>query len=147
MLLSPLVPIMYADTTVDALLKGMDEQLYTMRVNLFDSLLGVALALITVPLFGIRGYILNLILCEVINFSLSVSRLFAKLRPHYSVLDSLALPLFSGVGAALILRPVARCLLAGEGKMVLFFLMLFAALCYLALLKLLRAAFRRGKIG
>lgn len=132
MLLSPLVPIMYADTVVDALLKGMDEQLYTMRVNLFDSLLGVVLAFVTVPLFGIRGYILNLILCEVINFSLSASRLSAKLCPKFSVLESLALPLLSGILSSFFVRRLLGVM--PSGKVGLFLLMVFAAGLYLLVL-------------
>jgi len=138
MLLSPLVPIMYADTTVDSLLKGMDEQLYTMRVNLFDSLLGVVLALVTVPLFGIRGYILNLILCEVINFSLSVSRLSKKLRPRYFLLDNLLLPLLAGVISAFLVRHLASVFMLSGGKGALFFLMAIAAGLYLLTLRVLR---------
>ena len=143
MLLAPLVPIMYADTTVDALLKGMDEQLYTMRVNLFDSLLGVVLALITVPMFGIRGYILNLILCEVINFSLSVTRLCAKLRPRYHLFDSLFLPLISGVIASFFVRQLAS--FWQDGKVGLFVLMAFAAGIYLLVLGFLKKLLKMKK--
>lgn len=138
MLLAPLVPIMYADTTVDALLKGMDEQLYTMRVNLFDSLLGVVLALLTVPLLGIRGYVLNLILCEVINFSLSVARLSAKLRPRYAVFDSLFLPIMAGAISAFPVRKLASVFTVSGGKGALFFLMAIAAGLYLLTLRVLR---------
>ncbi|MBQ4121108.1 MAG: oligosaccharide flippase family protein [Clostridia bacterium] len=134
MLLAPLVPIMYADTTVDALLKGMDEQLYTMRVNLFDSLLGVVLALLTVPLLGIRGYVLNLILCEVINFSLSVSRLSKKLGPRYLLFDSLFLPLLAGAISAFPVRHLASVFMLSGGKGALFFLMAIAAGLYLLVL-------------
>ena len=131
-LLAPLVPIMYVDTAVDSLLKGMDEQLYTMRVNLFDSLLGVLLALVTVPLLGIRGYILNLILCEVINFSLSISRLSAKLRPRFSLFEGLALPLLAGAVSAFPVRHLAEYLPSGKGS--LFLLMAIAAGLYLLVL-------------
>ena len=143
MLLAPLVPIMYADTTVDALLKGMDEQLYTMRVNLFDSLLGVLLAVITVPLFGIRGYILNLILCEVINFSLSVTRLWAKLRPRYFLFDSLFLPLLAGVLSSFFVRHLAAFRQGGKGS--LFFLMAIAAGLYLLVLWAIRRVLHSKK--
>jgi len=116
----------------------MDEQLYTMRVNLFDSLLGVVLALVTVPLFGIRGYILNLILCEVINFSLSVSRLSKKLRPRYFLLDNLLLPLLAGVISAFLVRHLASVFMLSGGKGALFFLMAIAAGLYLLTLRVLR---------
>ena len=121
----------------------MDEQLYTMRVNLFDSLLGVVLALLTVPLLGIRGYVLNLILCEVINFSLSVSRLSAKLRPRYAVFDSLFLPLLAGAISAFPVRKLASVFTVSGGKGALFFLMAIAAGLYLLTLWVLKRVRKR----
>ncbi len=136
-LLAPLVPIMYADTAVDAILKGIDEQLYSMRVNLFDSILGVLLALFTVPRFGIRGYIFNIILCELVNFAFSVTRLFARVRPDFSVLKSVALPLLSVVIAAFPIRLLAESLLPST-KLSLFAVLLLFALLYLAVLFLFK---------
>lgn len=101
--LAPLVPIMYSDTAVDSVLKGANEQLFSMRVNLFDSLLGVALALITVPRFGLYGYVFNIIFCEIVNFSFSATRLYRVAPPSLSLLRSVALPLAAAILSARLL--------------------------------------------
>ena len=42
-LLAPLIPLMYLDGSVDSMLKGLGQQVYSMRVNILDSLLSVVL--------------------------------------------------------------------------------------------------------
>ena len=74
--LAPLLPIMYLDTCIDSILKGAGEQLYSMRVNIIDAILSVVLVYFLTPLFGGIGYILSIIICEIINMSLSLTRLF-----------------------------------------------------------------------
>ncbi len=102
--LAPLLPIMYTDTAVDAVLKGANEQVFTMRVNLLDALLGVALAFFTVPRFGIFGYVFNIIACEIVNFSLSITRLYKIAPPKLSLCRLFLLPLFSATLAAFFMR-------------------------------------------
>lgn len=101
-LLAPLIPVMYADTIVDSLLKGVNEQLYTMRVNIADAVLSVILALITVPKFGIYGYVFNIIFCEIVNFALSAARLFTTIAPAFSFCKDLLLPMGAGLSAMLL---------------------------------------------
>jgi stage V sporulation protein B len=85
-LLAPLVPIMYLDTAVDSILKGLDEQLFCMRVNILDSALSVLVVLVLLPRVGIYGYIIEIFACELINASLSVMRLMQVLEVKLSPL-------------------------------------------------------------
>lgn len=73
--LAPLVPVMYLDMTVDGMLKGLDQQLYSMRYNIFDSALCVVLVIALLPSFAEKGYIFILYISEIINFYLSLNRL------------------------------------------------------------------------
>ncbi|MBQ7294304.1 MAG: polysaccharide biosynthesis C-terminal domain-containing protein [Clostridia bacterium] len=77
-LLAPLIPIMYIDTTVDHMLKGLGEQFYSMIVNIADALLSVFLVWLLLPQFGIIGYIITIYVSELINASLSIVRLMKK---------------------------------------------------------------------
>jgi stage V sporulation protein B len=90
MALVPLVPIMYLDTTVDNLLKGIGEQFYCMCVNVADAGLSVLLVLLLLPRFGAIGYVGVLILSELFNFTLSAIRLHKRipfrLRPFRDVI-------------------------------------------------------------
>ena len=83
-MMAPLIPVMYLDSTADAMLKGLGEQFYSMNVNIIDALISVALVWFLLPIYGIEGYIFIIFLMEVLNFGLSASRLMLKtgLRPR-----------------------------------------------------------------
>ena len=74
-LLGLLVPFMYLDTAVDALLKGMGEQVYTMKVNIADAASGLVLVCLLTPKLGIYGYLLTVWICELGNLRASIGRL------------------------------------------------------------------------
>lgn len=74
-LLAPVAPIMYLDTAVDCMLKGMDEQVAVMRYNVYDALVSLAMVWFFLPIMGIKGYILMVCLSEVFNLALSFHRL------------------------------------------------------------------------
>ncbi len=96
-ILAPLVPIMYLDTVTDGILKGLDQQLYSMRYNIIDSALCVILVYLILPRYSVKGYLLILYVSEIINFYLSFGRLitvcdigvFTKIkdfsRPHTNI--------------------------------------------------------------
>lgn len=75
LVLSPLIPFMYLDTAVDSMLKGLGEQIYTMKVNVLDALTSVIAVTILVPKMGIMGYVAVILISELINFSFSLHRL------------------------------------------------------------------------
>ncbi len=74
-ILAPLVPIMYLDTATDAMMKGLGEQLHSMKINIADAALSVILVLILIPRFGIWGYIITIYISETFNTVCSVTHL------------------------------------------------------------------------
>ena len=81
-ILAALVPIMYLDTTVDSILKGMGEQLYCMKVNILDATISLITVMILVPRMGIMGYVVCIYASECVNAALSIGKTIAvtKLR-------------------------------------------------------------------
>lgn len=75
LLLGLLVPFMYLDTAVDALLKGIGEQVYVMKVNIADAASGLLLVWLLTPILGIYGFILTIAVCEIGNLAASIHRL------------------------------------------------------------------------
>lgn len=75
-ILSPLVPIMYTDMITDGMLKGLDGQVYSMKYNIIDSAICVILVYFLIPVYSVNGYIFILYISELLNFVLSISRLF-----------------------------------------------------------------------
>ncbi len=79
-LLAPLIPLMYLDGAVDAMLKGLGYQLYTMRVNIVDSLLSVIFIILLLPSFGIKGYVAVIFITELVNTTFSILKLLEVSR-------------------------------------------------------------------
>ena len=75
-LLSPLVPIMYTDMTVDGCLKGLGQQVWSMGINVLDALTGLLLVWWLLPRYALSAYIGIIYFGEVFNFILSVFRLW-----------------------------------------------------------------------
>ncbi len=97
--LAPLIPIMYIDSGVDAILKGMGEQIYSMTVNIIDAALSVLLVWILVPRIGIYGYIITIYATETVNTVLSVHKLLSVSNMKPRIFKWLFGPLFCIVGA------------------------------------------------
>ena len=98
-LLAPLIPVMYIDTTVDSMLKGLGEQIYNMSVNILDSLLSVFLVWLLLPRMGIVGYVVTLYVAELVNAAFSVTRLIQKSGMIPQPLKWVGKPLLCIVGA------------------------------------------------
>lgn len=92
--LAPLVPVMYVDSSVDGILKGMGEQVYSMAVNVIDALTSVILVSVLIPRLGLQGYIITVYVTETLNTSLSLVRMLK--------ITGLRLPLWRGVIAPLL---------------------------------------------
>lgn len=95
--LSLAIPIMYLDHVTDSMLKGIGEQLFSMWINITDSLLSVILVWILIPKMGIMGYALVIIIMEGYNFLLSFIRLRRRIDFKITMLRSVAFPLLSAV--------------------------------------------------
>lgn len=74
-LIAPLTIVMYADGVVDAVLKGLNQQVYSMGYNIVDSALAVILMFFLLPRYGISGYIMIIYITELVNAFLSITRL------------------------------------------------------------------------
>ncbi len=73
---APMIVFLYLDSITDGLLKGLGEQVYCVRCNIFTSCLEVAGLLYLLPRFGVTGYILCFAATRLINYCLSAARLW-----------------------------------------------------------------------
>ncbi len=95
---APLVPLMYLDTAVDSILKGLGQQVYCMKVNILDAGLSLILVLTLVPRFGIWGYVACVYITETVNAALSISRMLAVTKIRF-LLRWVAVPGLSSLAA------------------------------------------------
>ena len=73
--LAPVIPLMYLDSVVDGMLKGLNEQLSYLSYNIIDSVMRVGLILFLLPLMGLNGLIVVIFASEILNSTLSIARL------------------------------------------------------------------------
>lgn len=141
-LLSPVIPIMYLDHVTDSVLKGIGEHVYSMWVNIIDSLLSVLLVFWLIPVMGIGGYAVVIVVMEGFNFILSATRLYKRIPFKINVFKSVLLPLLSAVLSSALCRTLF-VMNGGEAKALwLIFKLIFSGAICFAAYKILRGAFR-----
>ncbi len=102
--LAPLIPIMYVDSSVDAVLKGMGEQVYSMNVNIIDALSSVILVWLLLPRIGLAGYIVAIYVTETLNTTLSLTRMLRVSQMKICLWKQVFGPLCCVTGATCIVR-------------------------------------------
>ena len=134
-LLSVLIPLIYLDTVTDGMLRGLGEHLYTMRINILDSLISVLLIYVLLPRYAVMGYIVIIYFTEVFNFSFSLHRLIKETHlrlPLLCIVKSVAAAVGAVNGSALLLRLLGFSLLPETLSLTVHILL--TAAFYLALL-------------
>jgi len=88
--LSPIVPLMYLDSISDGILKGLDQQVFSFRTAISDSVIRIILILIFLPVTGLYGFIAIMYLSNFLTCFLNVGRLLkisgAKLQLWQGIL-------------------------------------------------------------
>ena len=135
-LIAPIVPIMYLDHVTDSMLKGIGEQVYSMWVNISDSLLSIFLVWILIPKMGIAGYAIVIIVMEAYNFILSLLRLKSKIKFSFSSVKLLFLPFISSLLSAQMTKSLFAFGGSSSSGYWLFMKIVFAACAYFVFYKI-----------
>lgn len=94
-MLAPLVPLMYLDQIVDSVLKGLNQQVSSMKYNTVDSALRALLIFLLVPVIGMKGYIIMLYAGTTFNALLSINRLIVVSKVKFYMVSWVVLPIIS----------------------------------------------------
>ena len=132
-LLAPLAAVMYLDSSVDGMLKGLNEQVKSMEYNIIDSAVSLVLVCILIPHLGIGGYMIVIFISEILNASLSIMRLIKITDFKTDLMNNVILPVMCAaisVFAAKITLPVSA------GYVGLIVVIAVSALFYFALISL-----------
>lgn len=140
-LLAPAMPMMFLDTTVDAMLKGLGEQVYCVKVNTLDAAICLITVVLAVPRMGIYGYIAVIYASEAVNAALSISRLAAITSLGSDTLGVILLPVASLFASGLVWHTISGFVpsISPAAGIVIY------AVTYLAVGCVLRLAFARKR--
>ncbi|MFA5659736.1 MAG: oligosaccharide flippase family protein [Oscillospiraceae bacterium] len=93
-ILAPLVLIIYLDSMVDAMLKGLNEQVSSMFYNILDSAAGIVMVYFLLPFFGIKGLLFVMFVSKLFNMFLSVNRIITVTGFSFDLKNWLIKPIF-----------------------------------------------------
>ncbi|MBQ9781211.1 MAG: polysaccharide biosynthesis C-terminal domain-containing protein [Clostridia bacterium] len=136
--LAPLIPIMYVDSSVDGVLKGMGEQVYSMNVNIADALCSVIMVWLLLPHMGLFGYVITIYVTETLNTTLSLTRMLRVSRMKVDLMKMVFGPLLCILGATCCVRLAGRLLAlpSPQTTLALTVFITVTALIYLGLCRL-----------
>lgn len=106
--LSPIVPLMYLDSVSDGLLKGLDQQLFTFRTAVSDSVLRIILVISVLPRWGIHGFIGIMYFSNLLTCLLNVRRLLKVSGARIGFTQNILMPLL----LAMLVTVLSNCLLS-----------------------------------
>lgn len=75
LVLAPLTPIMYAESIVDGILKGLNQQVSSLKYSIADSAIRIVLIVFMVPRWGMNGFLLIMVISNVLTSFLNTHRL------------------------------------------------------------------------
>lgn len=137
-MVAPLIPVMYLDTSVDSMLKGIGEQVYSMYINIADAAMSIVLVWILLPRFGIMGYIITVYFTEIFNATMSLTRLMSKSGVKINPILWVARPLICIIGATNITRIVIDSVFRVDSVIIHILISIVAYLLFLILTKAIR---------
>jgi len=96
--------LMFADTAIDSVLKGLDLQVSSLKINIADSFCRVAFIAVFVPQFGIVAYVGMMYLSELMNIIFSYRLLKKACQLKFPFVCAVVHPLIAAVISNFITR-------------------------------------------
>lgn len=106
--LAPLMPLMYVESVVAGILKGLGQQMSSLRYNVVDSVVRIALTLLFVPRFGMAGFLAVMIVSNLLTALLSIARLLKVTAIKFGWLRWVIEPVCASVIAACSVTVIGR---------------------------------------
>ncbi len=134
-ILGPLTPIMYLDSMVAGMLKGLGQQVHALWFGVADSLTRILLIWFLLPRYGLTGFMFVMIISNLLTASLNTQRLLTVSHTSLRWLSWILCPLLSAVISGWICGfiPNSNTLLygvvVGSGFTVIYCICLFCMRC------------------
>ena len=97
-ILSPVILFIYTDNILDSMLKGLNKQVNVMTCNIIDLILTIGILYFTLPILGLTGYLLAIMISEIFNFLVSYFHLYKATNFKIPLSLTLCYVLFAIIG-------------------------------------------------
>lgn len=105
--LAPLVPIMYAESVVDGILKGLNQQVSSLKYSVADSVIRIVMIFFLLPWRGMEGFLFIMVVSNVLTSWLNIHRLMTVTQMRFRWGKWLILPTVAaacGIAVAFLIR-------------------------------------------
>lgn len=128
--LSPIVPLMYLDSISDGILKGLDQQSFSFKTAVSDSVIRIILILILLPISGLKGFILIMYFSNVLTCLLNVGRLLKVSGAKLYIIRELVIPTLLSFSVATLMDRVFAGLSSISNLVYIILICVFSVILY-----------------
>lgn len=96
-LLAPVTAIMYLDTVTDSILKGINQQVGVVKINILDTVACIVLIYFLLPPYSTLGYIFVIFVSEIFNGILSIGLLIKSTDFEFKFVKWILIPAICAV--------------------------------------------------
>ena len=95
---------MYMDTVIDGILKGLQKQFFVMIINIIDLVMTILILYFLLPVIGVFGFVISIVISEIFNFTLSFFQLWKVTKFKIDLKNYILKPILSSVFSYCILH-------------------------------------------
>ena len=130
-LVAPVTAIMYLDFVTDSILKGLNQQVGVVKINIIDTLMCIILICLILPSYSTIGYIFVIFVSEIVNGILSVGMLIKTTEFEFKFISWILKPSISAVasGVCIHLIKISNPFVSAGVFMLTYFIFLNALNC------------------
>lgn len=132
--LAPIVPLMYLDSICDGILKGLDQQSFTFKTAVSDSVIRIILILVMLKSTGINGFILIMYFSNLYTCLLNVGRLIKISKAKIKIFNDIFIPSASAFSISFIINTVLGMLKIQNNLVYIILLVGVSIIVYLGVL-------------
>lgn len=114
-ILGPLTPVMYLDSVVSGMLKGLGQQVHSLWFSVADSAVRIALICLLLPRYGLTGFLYVMLVSNLLTATLSTARLLSVSRTTMNWGRWIIRPLFAAAVAGCCVWFYSRLIPTPEG--------------------------------
>lgn len=107
-MLAPLCPFMYLEIVVSGILRGLNEQLCSLKYNTVDSVMRIVLIFLIVPYRGLYGFIIIMYLSNIYTSMSGIIRLLKVTTVSFNMKDWLLKPCVAALISAMFFKGIFR---------------------------------------
>lgn len=106
--LAPIVPFMYLETVVTGILQGLNQQLHSLKYNIFDSFIRISMIYLLVPQKGLNGFLFIMILSNITTSSLNIYRTLKVTNTKIQLKNWIVIPLIAVLSSIFIMNVLLK---------------------------------------